>query len=170
MKVGELFPQVEEGKCAVCPNEIPEDSRKRRYCSDRCKEVAYATQKLYTWKKVRERVMEKRDHVCKVCGYDKERFDELCEKVREEEDISHRHHVIQRVEEKYDIEHRKMELDHIHPVSKGGAMFDEDNLQITCAPCNREKSDKWRGEPNVFDFFDDTDKTARTENGDTASE
>jgi 5-methylcytosine-specific restriction endonuclease McrA len=156
VKVGELFPQPEPGVCAVCPNDIPEDSRKRRYCSNRCRDVAYATQKLFDWKRIRKRVMEKSDLVCQICGYDKDRYEELRERVKEGYDLSYGPKIDQKIREEHGMERREMELDHIKPVSKGGSMFNEENLQITCASCNRKKSDKWRGEPSIFDFYDQT--------------
>ena len=33
----------------------------------------------------------------------------------------------------------RLELDHIFPISRGGAAVDQDNLQALCAPCNRAK-------------------------------
>lgn len=33
-------------------------------------------------------------------------------------------------------------VDHIVPVSRGGPMFDPDNLRGACRSCNRQKSDK----------------------------
>jgi len=35
-----------------------------------------------------------------------------------------------------------LHVDHIIPVSKNGAKYDEQNLQVLCADCNLEKSDK----------------------------
>lgn len=32
-------------------------------------------------------------------------------------------------------------LDHCHPVSKGGAVYDLDNLKVACFPCNKSKDD-----------------------------
>lgn len=34
----------------------------------------------------------------------------------------------------------KFELDHIVPVAQGGAMWDEENLQVLCVPCHKEKT------------------------------
>ena len=36
---------------------------------------------------------------------------------------------------------KKLEIDHIHPVSKGGS-DDFENLQLLCKSCNISKSDK----------------------------
>ena len=33
-------------------------------------------------------------------------------------------------------------LDHCHPVSKGGAVYDPANLKVACFPCNKSKADK----------------------------
>lgn len=32
-------------------------------------------------------------------------------------------------------------LDHVHPVSKGGAVYDPANLKVACFPCNKSKAD-----------------------------
>jgi 5-methylcytosine-specific restriction endonuclease McrA len=36
------------------------------------------------------------------------------------------------------------EVDHIIPISRGGAAYDIDNLQLTHAKCNRQKSNRLR--------------------------
>ena len=36
---------------------------------------------------------------------------------------------------------RILEIDHIVPTSKGGAVKDPENLQVLCGPCNRIKAD-----------------------------
>lgn len=33
-------------------------------------------------------------------------------------------------------------IDHFRPVSKGGGMFDEENLRVCCRTCNQQKGDK----------------------------
>jgi len=32
-------------------------------------------------------------------------------------------------------------LDHVYPVSKGGAVYDKANLKVACFPCNKSKAD-----------------------------
>ena len=46
------------------------------------------------------------------------------------------------------------EVDHIIPVSRGGAPYDIDNLQLTHARCNRQKSNKIRED---YDGVNDAD-------------
>lgn len=151
VKVGELFPQQESGVCAVCNSEITA-SRKRRYCSDHCKEVAYATQKFFLWKKVRNYVLEQSDWTCNWCGLTREerkdqRWKEIEEKHGEEFMESYG---------KPNVDDY-FEVDHIKPVSKGGKVFDLDNLQVLCQKCNRKKSDKHTGEKDIYDFYDKKD-------------
>lgn len=33
-------------------------------------------------------------------------------------------------------------IDHIHPVSKGGEVWDESNWVVACHPCNQNKADR----------------------------
>jgi len=33
-------------------------------------------------------------------------------------------------------------LDHVTPLSKGGGLYDEENLVVACSPCNQKKRDK----------------------------
>lgn len=42
----------------------------------------------------------------------------------------------------YDWRHG-LTLDHIQPVSKGGALRDVRNMALACMGCNREKGNKW---------------------------
>lgn len=38
---------------------------------------------------------------------------------------------------------RQATLDHVQPLAKGGAKYDEDNLVVACRPCNERKADKY---------------------------
>jgi len=65
------------------------------------------------WGKIRKRVFKRDGGVCKICGC------ELNERAR------NGYHV-----------------DHICPISKGGNLYDMDNLQLTCSVCNLKKGAK----------------------------
>jgi 5-methylcytosine-specific restriction endonuclease McrA len=142
-----LFPQTEDGHCSVCKEEIT-DSRKQRYCSDHCKDVAYATMRFFRWQSVRKRVLEEREKVCQRCGYDPEEAEKQVEQL--EDKLKDKYEVVDRVYSKK----RQLEVDHIKPVAKEGKVFDPDNLQILCDKCNRKKSDKWNGKKNLEDFYE----------------
>jgi len=148
VNVGDLFPQKED-ECRVCNREIT-DSRKRKYCSDHCKDVAYATQKFFLWKNVRDKIIERDGRVCQKCGYNPEKEREWGEKLEENLSESLADKFIVTIRTKT----RQIHVDHIKPVSKGGAMFDPDNLQVLCADCNLSKSDKWNGRKNLESFVD----------------
>lgn len=147
-KVGTLFPQTQEGCCAVCKEEIT-DKQKQRYCTDRCREIAYAVQKFYLWRKVREKILEKREEKCARCGYNPCEREKELEKKKEK--LEEKHEDVIRVSMS---PKKALEVDHIKPVAKGGDVFDPDNLQILCKDCNRSKSDKWNGEKNLEDFVE----------------
>lgn len=42
----------------------------------------------------------------------------------------------------YDWRHC-LTIDHIHPISKGGALRDVSNMVLACLECNRRKADSW---------------------------
>lgn len=80
------------------------------------------------WQQVRKRAIASKDPVCALCG------------------------------NPIDMEappHTPMacEVDHIIPVSRGGAPYDIDNLQLTHSKCNRQKANKLRED------YDDIDPT-----------
>lgn len=55
--------------CRVCGEPAGKyDSRLRRYCSYRCKRIAYAVQAMFTWETVRKKVMKRDDYTCQKCG------------------------------------------------------------------------------------------------------
>lgn len=71
------------------------------------------------WKQVRARAIASKDPICALCG------------------------------NPIDMEAKPYtplacEVDHIIPVSRGGAPYDIDNLQLTHHKCNRQKSNRLR--------------------------
>ena len=70
------------------------------------------------WQKVRKRAIASKDPVCALCG------------------------------NPIDMEAPAYSpmacVDHIIPISRGGAPYDIDNLQLTHSRCNREKSNRLR--------------------------
>ncbi|MCU4753449.1 HNH endonuclease [Halobacteria archaeon AArc-curdl1] len=142
IKVGTLFPQTESGHCSVCKQEITAP-RKRRYCSDHCRQVAYATQKFFLWQKVRQQILERDNWTCQACGVSKQ---DLINEHREKHPDKVEAFGVPDFDSKFHV-------DHIKPVSKGGQMFDFENLEVKCQDCNLEKSDKYTGEKDIFDFY-----------------
>lgn len=69
------------------------------------------------WKQVRKRVIASKDPVCAICG------NPIDMTAPAKSPLS-------------------CEVDHIIPVSRGGAPYDMDNLQLTHAKCNRQKSNR----------------------------
>lgn len=71
------------------------------------------------WQQVRKRAIASKDPVCALCGnpidMDAKPYTPLA-----------------------------LEVDHIVPVSRGGAPYDIDNLQLTHHRCNRQKSNRLR--------------------------
>jgi hypothetical protein len=68
-------------------------------------------------KETRQKLLEKSNNRCSICG---------C--------------YIQNINE-YDVA-TYMTIDHIIPKSKGGAIYDINNMQATCIACNGKKADK----------------------------
>lgn len=81
------------------------------------------------WKVVRARAIASKDHVCALCG----------------------NPIDMEAPPKHPL---SCEVDHIIPVSRGGAPYDIDNLQLTHAKCNRQKSNRIREDYEDFDQSD----------------
>lgn len=107
-RMDDLFP-APSSECRVC-GEAVEDGR-RRYCSDRCRDIASAVQAMFTWSSVRDRVLERDDHTCQSCGAD----------VSEDADAD-------------------AEVDHIQAMTNGGHPLDEQNLRTLCSECHQDKT------------------------------
>lgn len=56
------------GLCRVCGE--PASANRTRYCSERCKRIASAVQRMFSWPAVRERVLERDGWTCQNCGAD----------------------------------------------------------------------------------------------------
>lgn len=76
------------------------------------------------WQQVRKRAIASKDHVCALCG--------------NELDMDAKPYTP-----------RACEVDHIIPISRGGAPYDIDNLQLLCHKCNRQKSNRLRDDYDV---------------------
>jgi len=98
-----------KGLCRVCSEPVSE--RRTRYCSERCKNIASAVQRMFTWSSVRERILERDDWTCQACGAD----------------LS-------------DQSDQDPEVDHIQPISDDGHPFDERNLISLCGQCHATKT------------------------------
>jgi len=84
--MGTLFPQERSNRCRVC-NDPVVDGR-WNYCSERCRDIANAVQRMFLWESVRDRILERDDRTCQMCGFSygramraywqiRERIDEL---------------------------------------------------------------------------------------------
>lgn len=152
-----LFPQQFSDKCRVCVEPVVDG--RWNYCSERCREIANAVQRMFVWDCVREGVLERDDYTCQQCGLSKEmawraywqvheRVDELKTPL-DPEKSDHRGTSCDRwrradreLHERYGVEAPTgaFHVDHITPISDGGHPFDESNLQTLCQWCHHEKT------------------------------
>lgn len=103
-------------ECRVCGLEL--DDGRKQYCSKKCRKVAYAVYRMFRWRAVRKKVLERDDHSCQLCGWSPE---------DEENPARHEH---------------KLHADHIISLSQGGSPLDSRNLMTVCKDCHIEKGVK----------------------------
>lgn len=141
----------EADRCRVCGEEVVDG--RWSYCSERCRDIANAVQRMFIWGTVRERVLERDDYTCQNCGASRARrrrarrqVQEIIRKrtqpLRDREEWDRWRRAQRHLRERYDMPsgHREFQVDHIEPVSKGGHKFDERNLQTLCRSCHHEKT------------------------------
>jgi len=137
-----LFPQSDSSSCRVCDEEVVDG--RWNYCSERCREIAQAVQRKFTWSSVRDRVLERDDYTCQKCGLTKEMYHRAYWQIRElVDDASDGNEEWLNAWERYrspPAAHEAFEVDHIERIADGGHALDETNLQTLCYHCHKEKT------------------------------
>lgn len=146
-----LFPDPGPRTCRVCGRGY--DDGRRSYCTDRCKRIARAVQKMYNWESVRDRIIERDNHTCQECGVSKELAQRAMWQIREridernpfdvQEENDQHYARYRELRDKYNCpawEVGMFHVDHIEPISAGGHPFEESNLQTLCQACHEEKT------------------------------
>jgi 5-methylcytosine-specific restriction endonuclease McrA len=152
----ELFPQEDPSSCRVCNRPVADG--RWSYCSERCRDIANAVQRMFIWSSVREQILERDGYTCQQCSLSKERwvraYRQVKERVKElkaplyDLDSSHRdldrwRRADRELWARYDVGapfSGGFEVDHINRIADGGHPFDEENLQTLCKYCHREKT------------------------------
>lgn len=155
-----LFPQTESDSCRVCDEPVVDG--RWNYCSERCRKIANAVQRMFIWGEVRGSILARDSYRCQECGMAKfhyrrakrhisERVGELVKPLERGENESAREYDYYRwavarhfLRDRYNYnsigQPPTFEVDHINPISKGGHPFDERNLQTLCEGCHAEKT------------------------------
>ncbi len=92
--------------------------RYRRTAEEKEQQKRESSKRRYVTAKMKERVLERDNATCRICGISKGYLDSLADGLGD---------------------YLLLEIDHITPVSQGGTGGDEDNLQVLCWRCNRKK-------------------------------
>lgn len=119
-----------EKLCVNCGKVII-GNRKHKYCSSECSEEWWKT---HDWGYLKSVVFYKRGYVCQKCGYTPPKEPEWSD-FESSEKYWESH-------EEWNKTKKTMIVDHIKPIALGGEELDENNLQILCEDCNREKTKK----------------------------
>lgn len=153
-----LFPKRDDHSCRVCKEHVEDGSQ--NYCSQRCKRISKAVQRMFVWDCVREAVLERDDYTYRECGLLNKRWSRAYWQVRERIDelaapahprtSSHPaasydrwRRVRREFEARYAVRSPTsggFHADHIERVADGSHPFDETNLQTLCKFCHREKT------------------------------
>lgn len=146
-----LFPQSKPDECRVCTD--PTVDGRWSYCSRRCRQIARAVQRMFSWDVVRDAVLERDDHTCQSCGLSNEQLATAREHTRE---LVHEANPFSRRDQsaRWEAEHERLStqynldsaftsvfhVDHIERLDDGGHPFDERNLQTLCKHCHQNKT------------------------------
>lgn len=134
-----LFPQSAPDECRVCEEDVVDG--RWNYCSERCREIANAVQRMFIWDTVREQVLNRDDYTCQTCGLSKAMWEAAYWHI--EDIISEQADGLDervRLQERYNWEFPKYHVDHIERIADGGHPFAESNLQTLCKYCHHEKT------------------------------
>lgn len=131
---------TDDSTCRVC-GEAVVDGR-WNYCSERCRRIAKAVQRMFIWDEVRERVLDRDDYTCQECGLSKEMQWRAYWQTQEmtidyvgqpgtvlPEDV-----VVEAPSSGF------FHVDHIQRLADDGHPFDEANLQTLCKHCHHAKT------------------------------
>ena len=156
LKMDELFPQSDSSLCRVCNRPVVDG--RWNYCSERCRDIANAVQKMFLWDTIREQVLERDEYTCQECGLSRERWVRAYRQVNEivkefiaplrdvdspDRDVDRWRRAKDELWARYALDHPAsggFEVDHINRIADGGHPFDEQNLQTLCKYCHREKT------------------------------
>ena len=100
--------------CLNCARVIL-DKRKKKYCSEECSSQFFAN---HNSAGMRTRIIKRDKWTCQKCGK------KPINSVKVEDPMSSYSFIV----------------DHIKPIALGGTEFDENNLQLLCGVCNKEKT------------------------------
>jgi len=115
------LPKQPKGHCRYC-GKSPLPPLRKYYCNDICgtnyRRCSRKEIKEW-WAEFRERIFKRDDYTCLDCGYTK----------------NHK----RRTEDRDWTDQRGLDAHHIVPISKGGSMWDWDNLETLCNKCHKFK-------------------------------
>lgn len=164
-----LFPQSRSDLCRVCDDPVVDG--RWNYCSERCREIAQAVQRMFRWDTIREQILERDEYTCQQCGASQKRqwrayhivqhrIDERTEHLRDkDENMAEWRRRRRELRDQYDIKAPTdgfLQVDHIERIADGGHPFDESNLQTLCRDCHQEKTAAENQTPDAQ--TDDTEK------------
>ena len=116
------FKKHPKGHCKCC-GKFPLPPLKRLYCSNKCRNEYWRCSNKEVkefWSDFRERMIRRDNYTCLACGYTQNNKRATTDRDWKDQ--------------------RTLALHHIIPISKGGAMWDEDNVETLCAEkCHKFK-------------------------------